>query len=85
MLFEFRSSKLMKSAMAFPWLLLPLLVMFRVSAMEDLSAGYRVTDIEELADGSGIVAHLELIRGSEKYGPDLEDLKLTARFGHPVL
>lgn len=72
--------------MAFPWLLLPLLlVAFTVSAMEDLSAGYRVTDIKELADGSGIVAHLNLIRGSENYGPDLEDLKLTARFGHPAL
>lgn len=59
------------------------LVLFAVTplanAIGDLSAGYRVTDIKELADGSGIVAHLKLIRGSETYGPDLEVLKLTAR------
>jgi len=60
------------------WLLLLLAV--TVNATEEISARYRVTDINELADGSGIVAHLKLISGSETYGPDLEDLKLTARY-----
>lgn len=67
-------------------LLLILLAGLTVNATDtDLSAGYRVTDINELADGSGIVAHLKLISGSETYGPDLEDLKLTARYGRPTL
>lgn len=62
------------------WLLLLVFVPVTVNATEELSAGYRVTGINELADGSGIVAHLKLISGSETYGPDLEDLKLTARY-----
>lgn len=91
LLFEYRSSKLMKSGMAImpvltvAWLLLLFFLPVTVNATEELSAGYRVTDINELADGSGIVAHLKLISGSETYGPDLEDLKLTARYVRPAL
>ena len=52
-----------------------------VTASQDhLSAGYRITQINELADGSGVVAHLKLISGSDTYGPDLEDLRFTARY-----
>lgn len=46
---------------------------------EELGAGYSVTDVKELVDGNGIVAHLKLIKGSDKYGPDLQDLKVTLR------
>lgn len=61
-------------------LLWPLLVIPVVYGVQDgLSGGYRITEINELADGSGVVASLKLISGSSTYGPDLEDLKLTAR------
>lgn len=46
------------------------------------STGYRITEINELADGSGVVARLKLISGCDTYGPDLEDLVLTARYGN---
>jgi hypothetical protein len=48
-------------------------------ASTGLSDGYRIIEMNELADGSGVVASLKLISGSSTYGPDLEDLKLTAR------
>ncbi len=37
--------------------------------------------IGELVDGSGIAAHLDLIEGSEIYGPDIEELRVIARYG----
>jgi hypothetical protein len=49
------------------------------TAKEELGGGYSVTDVKELVDGNGIVAHLKLIKGSDKYGPDLQDLKVTLR------
>lgn len=62
-------------------LLWTLVVIPSVYGIQDhLSAGYRITEINELADGSGVVAHLKLISGSDTYGLDLEDLKLTARY-----
>lgn len=62
-------------------LLWPLLVIPVVYGVQDgLSGGYRITEMNELADGSGVVASLKLISGSSTYGPDLEDLKLTARY-----
>lgn len=52
-----------------------------VNAGEDgLSASYRVTEINELADKSGVVANLKLVHGSDTYGPDLEELRFTARY-----
>lgn len=44
-----------------------------------LGSGYRVASISEFQDGTGIVAHLKLIEGSDAYGPDIEELRFTAR------
>ena len=48
-------------------------------AHEPLGLGYRITSISELGDGDGVVAQLELIGGCETYGPDIKELRLTAR------
>lgn len=45
-----------------------------------LNAQYSITEINELADEGGVVANLKLISGSDTYGPDLENLRLTARY-----
>jgi hypothetical protein len=45
-------------------------------------SGYRVASISEFQDGTGIVAHLKLIEGSDAYGPDIEELRFTARYLH---
>lgn len=64
--------------LALLWLLLAIPM---VHGLQDsLSDGYCITNINELADGSGIVANLKLISGSATYGPDLDSLKLTARY-----
>jgi hypothetical protein len=47
---------------------------------EELGRGYRMSSIAELLDGSGIVAHLDLIEGSESYGPDIQELRVIARY-----
>lgn len=47
-----------------------------------LGSGYRVDSISEFQDGTGIVAHLKLIEGSDAYGPDIEELRFTARYLH---
>ena len=47
---------------------------------EKMGGGYRMTSIGELVDGSGIVAHLDLIEGTEIYGPDIEELRVIARY-----
>lgn len=41
--------------------------------------GYRVTAVNEFADGSGFVASLELIKPSETYGADIEQLRMVVR------
>lgn len=46
---------------------------------EEVGRGYRMTSIRELHDSSGIVAHLDLIEGSEPYGPDINELRVIAR------
>jgi alpha-glucosidase/alpha-D-xyloside xylohydrolase len=41
--------------------------------------GYRVTAVNEFADGSGFVAALELIKPSETYGADIKQLSMVVR------
>ncbi|KAG0566331.1 hypothetical protein KC19_7G055400 [Ceratodon purpureus] len=47
---------------------------------EEMGRGYKMTSIGELVDGSGIVGHLDLIEGTEIYGPDIEELRVIARY-----
>ncbi len=42
--------------------------------------GYQITSIQEMLDGNGIVAQMKLLRGTEIFGPDIENLKLSVRY-----
>lgn len=76
---ESASLRMLTGMAAVRVMMLLALVLPTVSTIADLSSGYRMTEINELADGSGVVAHLELTSGCETYGPNLKELRLTAR------
>ncbi|XP_024380169.1 probable alpha-glucosidase Os06g0675700 [Physcomitrium patens] len=77
---ESASLRMLTGMAAVRVMMLLALVLPTVSTIADLSSGYRMTEINELADGSGVVAHLELTSGCETYGPNLKELRLTARY-----
>ena len=41
--------------------------------------GYRVVCVNEVLNGDAIIADLDLIKGTDVYGPDVERLQLTVR------
>ncbi|XP_024370567.1 alpha-xylosidase 1 isoform X2 [Physcomitrium patens] len=49
-------------------------------ALRSFGAGHRMTSVFEFDDGSGFVANLELITGTEIYGPDISPLRMIARY-----
>jgi alpha-glucosidase (family GH31 glycosyl hydrolase) len=42
--------------------------------------GYKLVALDRLNRGDGVVGHLELIRATETFGPDIKHLKLVARY-----
>ena len=41
--------------------------------------GYKVVCVNDVLNGDAIIADLDLIKGTDVYGPDIEHLQLTVR------
>lgn len=50
-----------------------------VVAENQVGYGYRVVCVNEVLNGDAIIADLDLIKGTDVYGPDIERLQLTVR------
>lgn len=63
-------------------LLVSLAVLFCSGAAASTSPigyGYKLVGLDRLHRDDGVVGHLELIRATETFGPDIKHLKLVAR------
>lgn len=66
------------------WAMLCVVTSWQTMGMETMASslgkGQRVTSVTELPDGRGFIADLEVIEQTTLYGPDINELRITARF-----
>lgn len=65
------------------WAMLCVVTSWQTMGMETMASslgkGQRVTSVTELPDGRGFIADLEVIEQTTLYGPDINELRITAR------